>query len=108
MGKNERVEVLSGKEISSLKKEKCSNLKPGDQLAFMIKDVDTSREHAYYGTVTFVNVTAKKVDVCYLEGYKNRNDFIPFKDIVAKYDESGEDMRIGGCICGNSILLQPK
>jgi hypothetical protein len=33
--------------------------------------------------------------VIYLDGYKSMNDFIPWSDVVAKYDESKPRVKAG-------------
>ena len=81
---------------------KCSELRPGDQVVYKIKD--GGREDCDDGTV--VLVTPGTVHACRLEGYKNRDDAVPFGDMLAKYDPAGHEMRFGH-IHGPSVPLEP-
>lgn len=49
----------------------------------------------------------KKVCVSWLEGYKDRHDFIPFEDMLAVHNPNGEMMKFDN-ISGNSDLLIPE
>lgn len=81
---------------------KCSELKPGDQVVYKI--MAGGRQDYADGTV--VLVTPGTVHACRLEGYKNRDDTIPFADMLAKYDPTGPEARFG-CIHGPSAMLEP-
>lgn len=49
----------------------------------------------------------KKICVSWLEGYKDRRDFIPFEDMLAVYNPNGEMMKFDN-ISGKSDLLIPE
>lgn len=83
---------------------KCSELKPGDQVVYRIRE--DGREDYWDGTVVLVVPEAKTVHACRLEGYKNRDDAVPFEDMAAKYDPDGEYMRFGS-VHGPSVPLEP-
>ena len=83
---------------------KCSELKPGDQVVYKL--LEDGREEYWDGTVVLVIPEAKTVHTCRLAGYKNRDDAVPFENMAAKYDPSGEHMRFGS-IHGPGVLLEP-
>lgn len=81
------------------------DLKENDQVVFMVYS-DLFKKKIYEtGTVVFVNQDARAISVCWLDGYKNRNDMVDYEDMVAKYDKDGEYMRFGN-ISGPSVLLE--
>lgn len=84
---------------------KCSELKPGDQVVYKITENGAARYET--GTVVLVTPGNGLVHACRLEGYKNRDDTIPFKDMAAKYDPAGKEMRFGN-IHGPSVELEPE
>lgn len=81
---------------------RCSELKPGDQVVYKIRK--DGREDYADGTV--VLVTGRHVHACRLEGYRNRDDAVPFEDMLAKYDPEGSEMRFGH-IHGPGTALEP-
>lgn len=83
---------------------KCSELTKDSQVVFKVDPYYQGNKQTFYGTVLWVNKDKRTVCVSYLEGYKYRSDDIPFEDMIAVYDESGEVMNFGG-IKGPSILL---
>lgn len=85
---------------------RCSELKQGDVVVFNVTVYADGKEETYDGNVISVNNERKTVSVCYLEGYKSRNDNIPFNKMIAKADENGEEMLFGGWIRGKSVLLE--
>lgn len=62
------------------------NIKVGDTLICMIDEWGRGEKSAFDGHVTWMN--SRGVDVSYLSGYRSRNDFVPWADIVAKLDMS--------------------
>jgi hypothetical protein len=56
----------------------------GDTLICMIDEWGRGEKQAFDGHVTWKN--GRGVDVCYLSGYRSRNDFVEWKDVVAKLD----------------------
>ena len=44
------------------------------------------------GTVLFVN--GDNVDLIWLEGYKSRNDTVPFDDVLSLHDKAGPHMEL--------------
>lgn len=59
-------------------------VKPSDTLICLIDEWGRGEKRAFDGYVT--RVTAKGADVCYLSGYRSRNDHVPWGDVVAKVD----------------------
>lgn len=54
---------------------------------------DFKPEWAYEdGTINFIDEENKRVDMLWLEGYRSRNDTVPFEDIVAIVDLSINDI----------------
>ena len=53
-----------------------------------------------------VLITPGFVHASRLEGYRDRDDAVPFADMLAKYDPEGEEMRFGH-IHGPSVKLEP-
>lgn len=56
----------------------------GDTLICMIDEWNRGDKQAFDGHVTWKN--ERGVDVCYLSGYRSRNDFVEWQDVVAKLD----------------------
>lgn len=83
---------------------RCSELNFG--LAVVFKTYSDILKRKYYevGTVLHVDMDRGKVWVSWLDGYKDRRKPIPFKDMVAAYNENGEYMKFEN-VSGNSILL---
>lgn len=82
-----------------------NDLKQNDQIVFKVYSDIFEKKIYETGTVVFVNHDSHTVDVCWLEGYKNRNNMVDYEDMVAKYDEDGEYMKFGN-ISGPSVLLE--
>lgn len=82
----------------------CKSLKHNEEVIFRIYSDIYKNETLETGTVCFVTDT--HVCVSWLEGYKDRHDFIPFPDMVAVHNPQGEYMDFG-FIRGNSDLLIP-
>ena len=64
----------------------------GDTLICMIDEWNRGDKQAFDGTVTWKN--QRGVDVCYLSGYRSRNDFVEWKDVVAKLDLRCKRVRV--------------
>lgn len=84
---------------------KCSDLNKMEQVVFRIDPYYQGNKEVFFGNVINVYPESKRVDVVYLEGYKSRNDFIPYDDMLAVYDEDGKMMSFDG-VSGKSILLK--
>ncbi len=84
---------------------RCSELTPGDQVVYKLTEDGKTRYEE--GTVSVVVPEAKTVHTSRLEGYKNRDDAVPFTNMIAKYDPDGEYMRFDN-IHGPSVLLDPE
>lgn len=56
----------------------------GDTLICMIDEWRLGAKQAFDGNV--ISKTEKGVELCYLSGYRSRNDFVEWKDVVAKLD----------------------
>jgi len=61
------------------------DLKPGHTIVFKCDEYNNGEVSEFDGEVISVEDTG--VHVIYLSGYKSRNDFIPWKDILAKVDK---------------------
>lgn len=64
----------------------------GDTLICMIDEWSRGDKQAFDGHVTWKN--ERGVDVCYLSGYRSRNDFVEWKDVVAKLDMRCKRVRV--------------
>jgi len=61
------------------------DVKEGDTIIFKRPSMNGYTNH-YDGDV--LGVAEDGVDVCYLEGYKSRNDRVPWENVLAKLDRS--------------------
>lgn len=86
---------------------KCTSLQSNEQVVFKIHSDIYGKKIPMDGSVTSVYEKHKKVGVSWLEGYKDRHDFIPFEDMLAVYNPNGEMMKFGN-ISGKSDLLIPE
>jgi hypothetical protein len=86
---------------------KCTSLQVGEEVVFNIYSDILKRKNAETGTVVLVNENQRKVMVSWLQGYRERQDMIPFKDMLAVYNVYGEYMTFDG-ISGKSDLLIPE
>ncbi len=82
-----------------------NDLKQDDQIVFKLYSDIYKKKIYETGTVISANQEDHTVNVCWMEGYKNRNDIVAYGDMVAKYDKDGEYMRFGN-ISGPSVLLE--
>jgi hypothetical protein len=64
----------------------ASSINPKDVLICMIDEWNEGEKHAFDCYITGIRESG--VDVCYLSGYRSRNDFVPWEDVVAKVDKS--------------------
>lgn len=64
-----------------------------------------NRETYQDGNVIFIDDERKLVSICWLEGYKSRNDDVPYEKVIAKYDPNGKYMEFEN-YSGTSILLE--
>lgn len=89
-----------------MKTVKTSELKPGMDIIFKKKaDISDAREYEN-GTIISIDREAKYAGVNYLEGYKDRHDFVPLSDIAAVYDKEGEHMRFGAFSGPSAVVEQ--
>ena len=91
--------------MSNKKFCKCSELKKMEQVVFRVDPYYQGNKKVFFGNVIGVYPERKRVGVIYLEGYKSRNDFIPYEDMLAVYDEDGEMMSFDR-VSGLSALLK--
>lgn len=83
---------------------KCTSLKVNEPVVFNIYSDIYKKKVPMDGSVIQVYSDSKKVGVSWMEGYKDRHDFIPFEDMLAVYNPDGEMMKFGN-ISGKSDLL---
>lgn len=83
---------------------KCTSLQYSEPVVFKIHSDIYGKKIPMDGSVISVNENTKKVCVSWLEGYKDRHDFIPFEDMLAVYNPNGEMMKFDN-ISGKSDLL---
>ena len=57
-------------------------MKPDDVLICMIDEWGKGEKEAFDCRIT--SIRKDGVDVCYLSGYRSRNDFVPWADVVAR------------------------
>lgn len=86
---------------------KCTSLKENENVVFKIYSDIFKKKIPMDGSVLFVNENTRKVCISWLEGYKDRHDFISFEDMLAVYNPNGEMMRFDN-IHGTSDLLIPE
>lgn len=86
---------------------KCTSLQSNEQVVFKIHSDIYGKKIPMDGSVISVNENTKKVCASWLEGYKDRYDFIPFEDMLAVYNPNGEMMKFDS-ISGKSDLLIPE
>lgn len=86
---------------------KCTSLQSNEQVVFKIYSDIYGKKIPMDGSVISVYKNAKKVGVSWLEGYKDRYDFIPFEDMLAVYNPNGDMMKFDN-ISGKSDLLIPE
>lgn len=70
------------------------NIKVGNTLIFRCDEYRDGNITEYDGHVILVG--DKGADLIYLSGYKSRNDFIPWKDIIAKVDKRKQWITLQG------------
>jgi hypothetical protein len=85
----------------------CSSLQNNENVVFKIYSEIYKKKIYMDGHIISINDKVKKAWVCWLEGYKSRNDLVPFEDMVAVYDLYGEKMKFDN-ISGPSVLLIPE
>ena len=83
-------------------KRNVKTLQNGEQVVFNIYNNIYNKKIPEVGSV--VDVEDNRIWIRWLEGYRDRLDFIPFEDMIAVYDENGEMMEWTG-IKGKSVLL---
>ena len=86
---------------------KCTSLQFNEQVVFKIHSDIYEKKIPMDGSVISVHENTKKVCVSWLEGYKDRCDFIPFEDMLAVYNPNGDMMKFDN-ISGKSDLLIPE
>lgn len=78
--------------MSENKDNSVKDLKIGDIIIFLCDEWRDGQKSDFDGNILSVSETG--VDVVYLSGYRSRNDFIPFDDIVAKVDKSMPEIKL--------------
>ena len=86
---------------------KCTSLQYNEQVVFKIHSDIYEKKIPMDGSVISVHENTKKVCVSWLEGYKDRHDFIPFDDMLVVYNPNGDMMKFDN-ISGKSDLLIPE
>lgn len=86
-------------------KRKCKDLKLHETIIFKVFNNILNREIYECGTVEEIDLTLNRVWISWLEGYRHREDYFPFKKLVAVYDEDGERMTFD-TLAGPSIFLE--
>lgn len=94
-------------ERGEIMKRKCISLKQDEQVVFNIYSDIYERKIPMVGSVIDVYSDRKVVVVSWLEGHKDRKDFIPFSDMLAVYNPDGERMNFEN-ISGKSDVLIPE
>lgn len=62
------------------------NVFADDVLICMIDEWNNGKKNSIAGTVTYT--TEDGADISYLSGYRSRNDFVKWEDMIAKIDKS--------------------
>lgn len=88
-------------------KRKCSSLKNNEQVVFKIHSDLYNKKIPMDGSVKSVYQEKRMVWVSWMEGYKERYNFIPFDDMLAVYNPKGEFMKFEN-ISGRSDILIPE
>ena len=77
----------------------------GDTVICMIDEWRSGTKSDFDGTVTAFN--DKGVDVLYLSGYRSRNDFVPWADVLAKLDRRADRVQVPGTSYEGHFVLSP-
>jgi len=83
---------------------KHEQLKNGDIVIFKIHSDEMEEDIFQDGNVLDVYADRKEISIIYLEGYKSRNDNIPYDKVIAKFDLNGKYMTFGN-LSGTSVLI---
>ena len=83
---------------------KCSSLKKNEQVVFRTYSDIFGRKIYETGSVIYVLPNSKTVAVSYLDGYRSATEDIPYEDMVACYDDTGNYMEFDN-IKGRSVFL---
>jgi hypothetical protein len=79
-------------------------VKPDDVLICMIDEWGKGEKEAFDCHITSIRKAG--VDVCYLSGYRSRNDFVPWADVVARVDMTRPIIRVAdGAFRGHFEVL---
>lgn len=82
----------------------ADHVREGDDIIFRCDEYRSGQIQHFDGTV--LNKSGKGVDVIYLSGHKSRNDFIEWKDIIAKVDKSKPYIELPGIgFCGRYVVF---
>ena len=85
--------------------EAKGNIKVKDTIIFFVDEWRDGRRSEMDGTVQIID--KKGAHVLYLSGYRSRNDFIPWCDIVAKVDLKKPRVSIKNiCYNGNFVIFK--
>ncbi len=81
------------------------NVKVGNTVIFLVDEWRNGEKSDFDGSVT--SVTDTGVDVCYLSGFRSRNDFIPWSDVLAKLDKRRAWVKVPDtCYSGHFLLAE--
>ena len=71
-----------------------TNVRQGNTILFRVDEYRSGDIDIMGGQVLYVS--SKGAKVVYLSGYRSRNDFIPWKDIIAKVDRRRKYAKVPG------------
>ncbi len=83
----------------------CTSLKYNELVVFNIYSDILRKKTAKFGNVIQVYSDTRKVDVSWLEGYKNRCNFIPFEDMLAVHNPDGEMIKFDNIYSKSDLLI---
>jgi len=81
------------------------NVRLGDTVICMIDEWGSGRKSDFDGTVMAIDDTG--VDVIYLSGYRSRNDFVEWRDVLAKLDKRVKRVSVPGTSYEGHFVLSP-
>ena len=88
-------------------RREVTTLQRGDEVVFFIDNHGWGKKYAQIGRVWAVYVNSRKIDIHWLNGYKDQHDEVPFKDVVAAANKSGTFFHFGSVV-GRSDILTDK
>ena len=79
------------------------NVLVGNVVIFLVDEFRNGNIEEFDGNV--LGITAKGIDVIYLSGHRSRNDFIPWKDVLAKVDKRRSWVKLKNCVYSGNFLV---